>query len=171
MIVPYQMLPLQARVDLALMAMKGYPAFPKAPTLLEPHHQILSVISRTLVGGILLLSRKAVVVFYSPSWLSKCILMLLSVDKSLLLNHMNLSTNFTLVAAFKLNWFSTKIEELKTLLECNLLTIVNRPSSLPITPCKVSLSFFISQIKLARSSQFSSVLILTIYDWVTVTSH
>ena len=34
------MLPLQARVDLGVMAMKGCSAFPKAPALLEPHHQI-----------------------------------------------------------------------------------------------------------------------------------
>ena len=45
------MLPLRARVDLGAMAMKGYSTFPKAPTLLEPHHQIFNVISRTLVGG------------------------------------------------------------------------------------------------------------------------
>ena len=38
---PYQVLPLQARVDLGAMAMKGYSAFPKAPALLEPHHQIV----------------------------------------------------------------------------------------------------------------------------------
>ena len=37
---PYQVLPLRARVDLGAMAMKGYSAFPKAPALLEPHHQI-----------------------------------------------------------------------------------------------------------------------------------
>ena len=30
--------------------MKGYTAFPKAPELLEPHHQIFRVISRTLIG-------------------------------------------------------------------------------------------------------------------------
>ena len=34
------------------MAMKGYSAFPKAPTLLEPHHQMkFCDISRTLVRG------------------------------------------------------------------------------------------------------------------------
>ena len=33
-----QELPLQARVGLGAMAMKGYSAFPKAPALLEPHH-------------------------------------------------------------------------------------------------------------------------------------
>ena len=37
---PYQVLPRWARVDLKVMAMQGYSAFPKAPTLLEPHHQI-----------------------------------------------------------------------------------------------------------------------------------
>ena len=35
------MLPRQARVDLREMGMKGYSAFPKAPTLLEPHRQIV----------------------------------------------------------------------------------------------------------------------------------
>ena len=35
------MLPLQARVDLGAMAMKGYSAFPKAPVSLEPHQQIV----------------------------------------------------------------------------------------------------------------------------------
>ena len=35
------MLPLQARVDPGVMAMKEYSAFPKAPVLLEPHHQIV----------------------------------------------------------------------------------------------------------------------------------
>ena len=36
-----QVLPLRARVDLAAMAIKGYSTFPKAPTLLEPYHQIV----------------------------------------------------------------------------------------------------------------------------------
>ena len=35
------MLPLQVRVDLGTMAMKEYFAFPKAPALLEPCHQIV----------------------------------------------------------------------------------------------------------------------------------
>ena len=35
------MLLLQARVDLGVMAMKGYSTFPKASALLEPHHQIV----------------------------------------------------------------------------------------------------------------------------------
>ena len=33
------------------MAMKGHLAFPKAPALLKSHHQLFSVINRTLVGG------------------------------------------------------------------------------------------------------------------------
>ena len=36
------MLPLQVRVDLGVMVMKRYSAFPKAPALLEPHHQMVS---------------------------------------------------------------------------------------------------------------------------------
>ena len=38
---PYQALPVRARLDLEAMAMKVYFAFPKAPALLEPHHQII----------------------------------------------------------------------------------------------------------------------------------
>ena len=38
---PYQVLPLQARMDLGAMAIKGYSAFPKASALLEPQHQIV----------------------------------------------------------------------------------------------------------------------------------
>ena len=38
---PYQMLPLRARVNLGAMAMKGYSAFPKAPALPEPYHQMV----------------------------------------------------------------------------------------------------------------------------------
>ena len=37
----YQVLPLQTRVDLGAMAMKGYPAFRKVSALLEPLHQIV----------------------------------------------------------------------------------------------------------------------------------
>ena len=36
---PYQVL--SRMVDLGVMAKKGYSAFPKAPALLEPHHQIV----------------------------------------------------------------------------------------------------------------------------------
>ena len=47
--------------------MKGYTAFPEAPALLEPHHQIVLGHIMTLVeGGVLLLCREAVGVFYSP---------------------------------------------------------------------------------------------------------
>ena len=38
---PYQVLPLRARVDQGAMTIKEYSAFPKAPVLLEPHHQIV----------------------------------------------------------------------------------------------------------------------------------
>ena len=37
----YQVLPLQARVDLEAIAIKGYLEFPKTPALLEPQHQIV----------------------------------------------------------------------------------------------------------------------------------
>ncbi len=37
----YQVLPLRLRVDLGVMAMKGYSAFPKVPALLDIHHQIV----------------------------------------------------------------------------------------------------------------------------------
>ena len=35
------MLPFRAKVDLGAMAMKGYSAFPKAPALMKPHHEIV----------------------------------------------------------------------------------------------------------------------------------
>ena len=44
----YQMLPRRARVDLGAMAMKGCSVFPKAPTLLKPHHQAVILIGRGL---------------------------------------------------------------------------------------------------------------------------
>ena len=66
------MLPLRARVDLGAMATKGYSAFPKAPALLEPHHQIVHChIQDTRWGGVLPLCREAAGVFYSPSRLGK----------------------------------------------------------------------------------------------------
>ena len=35
------MLPLQVKVDMGALAMKGYSTFPKTPALLKPHHQIV----------------------------------------------------------------------------------------------------------------------------------
>ena len=59
-------------VDLGTMAMKRYSAFPKAPTSLEPHHQIVWChIQNTLRGVVLPLGRGAVGVFYSLSRLGK----------------------------------------------------------------------------------------------------
>ena len=41
---PYQVLPLQVRVDLETMAMKEYSStFSKVPALLEPHHQTVGI--------------------------------------------------------------------------------------------------------------------------------
>ena len=48
---PYQVLPFRTRVDLGAMAMKECSKFPKAPASLEPHHQIVNFITRTLIGG------------------------------------------------------------------------------------------------------------------------
>ena len=58
---------LPGRVDLGAMAMKGYSAFPKAPALLKPYHQIFRVMSRIFVRGVVPLCKDAVGVFYS--WL------------------------------------------------------------------------------------------------------
>ena len=67
---PFQVLPFGARVNLGAMAMKGRSAFHKALAFLEPHHQIFSIISRTLVEGVLPICREAVGIFCSTSWLS-----------------------------------------------------------------------------------------------------
>ena len=46
------MLPLRARVGLGVIAVKEYSAFPKAPALLKPDHQIVSChIQDTRCGG------------------------------------------------------------------------------------------------------------------------
>ena len=68
---PYQVLPRRARVDLGAMAMKGCSAFPKAPASLGPHHPIVSChkLDTHGGGGVLLLCRGAVVIFFSPCWL------------------------------------------------------------------------------------------------------
>ena len=47
----YQVLPLQTRVNLGVMTMKGYSTFSKAPALLEPNHQIVSCHTRKHMGG------------------------------------------------------------------------------------------------------------------------
>ena len=53
------------------MAKKGYSALPKAPELLEPHHQIVLCHIQDIHGSVLPLCRGAVSVFYSPSRLGK----------------------------------------------------------------------------------------------------
>ena len=59
------MLALSARVDLGLMAMKGYRAFLKAPALMDPHYQIvLCHIQETRRRAVYTLYRDAVDVFY-----------------------------------------------------------------------------------------------------------
>ena len=47
------MLPRRARMDLGVMAMKGYSAFPKAPNITGTSPiRLFSVLSRTLIGGV-----------------------------------------------------------------------------------------------------------------------
>ena len=66
--VPYQVLPLRAIVDLGVMTIKGYSAFPKAPRL--EMKMKFSVMFRTLSGsGVLPLCRDAVSAVYSLSQL------------------------------------------------------------------------------------------------------
>ena len=54
-------------MNLGAMAIKKYSEFPKAPVLLEPHHQTFKFHIRTLVGEVLHIGREAVGVFCSPS--------------------------------------------------------------------------------------------------------
>ena len=71
----YQMLPLHARMDLGVMAIKRYSAFSKAPALLEPHHQIPQCHKQdTCWLGVLPLWREPVSIFYSSRWLGNHIL-------------------------------------------------------------------------------------------------
>ena len=56
----YQVLPPWVRVDLEVMAMKGYSVFPKAPALLEPHYLIVEChiqATRFGEGGLIHLQR------------------------------------------------------------------------------------------------------------------
>ena len=69
----YQMLPLRASVDLGVVAIKWYSAFPKLQYCWSLTIRLFDVISRGLVGGVLLLCG----VFSGPSRLSQvstCIL-------------------------------------------------------------------------------------------------
>ena len=61
---------LWARVDLGVMPMWGYSAFPKVLALLEPHHRIVyRHIRDNPCEGIITPCRIAVGVFYCPSWM------------------------------------------------------------------------------------------------------
>ena len=64
---PYQVLPLCASVDLGEMAMDGYPAFPKAPALLEPHHDTVysHIPGHSLEIGLIPLLRNSRCILYS----------------------------------------------------------------------------------------------------------
>ena len=58
---PHQVLQIRARVDLEAIAMKEYSAIPKAPALLEPHHQIVlvSYLGHSLGGGLIPLRKSS----------------------------------------------------------------------------------------------------------------
>ena len=65
---PKQVQPILIRVELGVMAMKKYTAFPKALGL-EPYYQMqFRFIPRRLIEGVLPLCSDAVGVFKSPSW-------------------------------------------------------------------------------------------------------
>ena len=62
------MLPLQARMDLGAIAMKGYSTFPKAPAFLEPHLHP----EHSLVGRVLPSAEKQLMYFTAPAdWETK----------------------------------------------------------------------------------------------------
>ena len=74
-----QVLPLWARVDLGVMAMKGYSAFPKTLALLEPHHQIISYYiqdTRWRGGGLTPSAEKQLVYSTAPAdWVTHTIVL------------------------------------------------------------------------------------------------
>ena len=63
------MLPLSAKVDLGVMAMKEYSEFPKALASLEHHHRIVYCHIQGTRWGCLSFCREAVGIFYGSSWL------------------------------------------------------------------------------------------------------
>ena len=69
------MLPLRARVDLGVMAIKEFSTFPKASKLLKPQHHIVYWHIRTLVGEVLPLCRDALAIFCSLGWLGQFFMM------------------------------------------------------------------------------------------------
>ena len=63
---PYQVLPLRARMDMGAIVIKRYSAFPKLQHYWSLTIRLFSVLSRTLVAGVLLLCKDAVDIFCSP---------------------------------------------------------------------------------------------------------
>ena len=64
----YQVQPLPVRVDLGVIAMKGYFLFPKAPAM-KPRHQIWGHIQIVVDGwGVLPFSREVAGQFNNPNW-------------------------------------------------------------------------------------------------------
>ena len=77
------MLPLQARVDLEVMAMKGYLHSPKLQHYWNLAIRLFSVIFRTLEGGVLLFCKDAVSISLQPQPTGLCTF----VYKHLFANH------------------------------------------------------------------------------------
>ena len=61
------MLQFRAKVDLGAMAITGYSASPKAPSLLKSHHQIFYCHNRTLVVESYSIWRETVCIFHNHS--------------------------------------------------------------------------------------------------------
>ena len=68
---PYQVPPLRVRMKLGTMAINEYSASPKLKCYWNLTSRLFSVISRTLVGGVLPLYRDAIGVYCSPKYKSE----------------------------------------------------------------------------------------------------
>ena len=65
---PQQVLPLWVRVDLEVMAIKGYSTLPKAPELELNHQMQYSIISRTLGGSYPSVERQSAYITVPVDW-------------------------------------------------------------------------------------------------------
>ena len=103
---PYQVQPLQVRVYLGAMTMKGYSSFSKAPPLLVPHHQIVHCQIQDTHWGAPIPLQRAVSVFYSPNRLGKVMSMFdTKYCFEQLFSKMKHNTNVISLGILKLNCF------------------------------------------------------------------
>ena len=117
------------------MAMKGSSAFPKAPALLEPHYQIVCVISTPLIRGFLPVSRGAVGVFFGTSQLDNLCsspLKYVLYDITLFLQHV-----FVFLGFFSRQDLNRLTESVFRLL---LLDFVQNSKKLPLSSSNLSFS-------------------------------